>query len=283
MRVPFRPRVAVLTLACGFAVTVLPGCSGPGGAAGKPAVEQTVRRAIEAENAGDVPTFLSLWTDKGLDSYDAGTRRDIESGRSPLGVEETDVRHFDSVEVKGDRAEVIVDTRVELGLYRSRFDLIRRDGAWRMDGFRFLGPAPAPAGTRVVPVRAVEYGYDVDRSALASGDAAIQFVNAGQEQHEVSVMSLPPAVTVAEVVFALRKQRGSGVTELPEGYRMVGHLAYGSPGQTGTYAMADKLAPGRYALVCFLPVGGVDDLGNAKVRDAEPHVARGMLADFTVG
>jgi hypothetical protein len=286
MRLPFRARLAVLTVALGVAAVVLPGCGGTGGTGGGAearAVEATVRRSIQAENAGDVRTFLSLWTDKGLRSYDAGSREDIESGRSPLGVDETDVRRFDSVKVDGDEAQAIVDTRVELGLYRSRFDLVRRDGGWRLDGFRFLGPAPAPAGTKVVPVKAVEYGYDVDRTALAGGDVAIQFVNAGQEQHEVSILSLPPDVTVAEILLALGGQRGRDFTELPQGYRMLGHLAYGSAGQTGTYALAEKLAPGRYAFVCFLPVGGVDDLGNARVRDAESHVARGMLADFTVG
>ena len=143
-------------------------------------VETTVRRSIEAENVGDATTFLSLWTDDGLRSYDAGTRDEIESGQVRLGGETTELRGFASTVVKGDQAVATIDGQVELGLYRSRFDLVRDGGRWRVDGFRFLGPTPASAGANVVPVTAVDYGYDVDRAALSSGDFAVRIVNKGQ-------------------------------------------------------------------------------------------------------
>jgi hypothetical protein len=242
-----------------------------------------VRRSIEAENGGDARAFLTLWTDDGLRSYDAGSRRDIESGKAPLGTEKTEVRAFPSTTVKGSKAEAVVDGRVEAGLYRMRFDLVRKAGNWLLDGFRFLGPTPPAAGQPVVAVKAVEYGYDVDRAALAAGDVAIEFSNAGVEQHEISLVTLPAGTTVAETVLALRSVNSADSPGLPPGIGMVGHLAYNQPGQTMTYTLADKLAPGRYAFVCFLPVGGVTDFGTAKVPGSESHAARGMLADFTVG
>ena len=278
MRLP--PRfVPVLTV-----VLTLAACSGGHGqAADAQAVQDTVRRSIDAENAGDVKAFLALWTDDGLRSYDAGSRSDIESGKAALGVDKTDVADFASTTVKGRDAEVIVDTRVELGLYRLRFDLLRKGDQWLMNGFGFLGPTPPPASQKVVTVKAVEYGYDVDRAALASGDFAVSLANGGQEQHEISVVALPAAVTTAEAVLALRGVHGRDFSGMPVGYQAVGHLAYVQPGDTGVFTLAAKLTPGHYAFVCFLPVGGVDDLGNPKVANADSHVARGMLADFTVG
>ncbi|MGH9223313.1 MAG: hypothetical protein ACRD2W_05915 [Acidimicrobiales bacterium] len=260
----------------------LAACGGRDEAAETRKVEDAVRRSIEAENAGDVTTFLSLWTDDGLRSYDAGTRNQIESGQAVLGREQTELRAFASTIVKGDQAVATIDGRVELGLYRSRFDLVRRDGRWLLDGFRFLGPTPAAAGATVVEVTAVEYGYGVDPAALSSGDFAVRIVNQGQEQHEISVVSLPAGATKAEAVLALAAANGLDPSTLPAGYGALGHLAYAQPGETTTYTLGRTLAAGRYALVCFLPVGGVNEFGMAHVSGAESHVARGMLADFTV-
>lgn len=242
-----------------------------------------MRRAITAENGGDVRTFLDLWTDDGLRSYDAGSRSDIQSGKARLGVDHTDVRTFASVTVKGSKAQAVVDGAVEIGLYRSRFDLVRKGGKWRMDGFRFQGPTPPPAGAKVVPVGAVEYGYDVDPAALSSGDAAVAFSDKGKEQHEISVLAIPPDATTADAVLALKAYKGGDPGGLPASYSYLGHLAFELPGTSGSYTLARKLTPGRYAFACFLPVGGLDDTGNAKVPDADSHVARGMIAPFTVG
>ena len=59
----------------------LAACSGRDRATETRKVEDTVRRSIEAENAGDVASFLKLWTDDGLRSYDAGTRDELQSGQ----------------------------------------------------------------------------------------------------------------------------------------------------------------------------------------------------------
>ena len=277
MRVPRRvTAVLLLTLAAA-------GCNGRDNAAEVRRVEDTVRRSIEAENAGDTSTFLSLWTDNGLRSYDAGTRDELLSGQATLGREHTELRGFGDTLVKRDQAVTTIDGRVELGLYRSRFDLVRRQGRWLVDGFRFLGPTPPAAGARVVEVTAVEYGYGVDAAALAAGDFAIRFVNTGKEQHEISVVSLPSDATMATAVLALGGANGLDPATLPAGYTALGHLAYAQPGESTTYTLAQPLAPGRYALVCFLPVGGVNDLGRAQVPGSESHAALGMLTPFTVG
>ena len=266
-----------------LAMSVAACTSGHDQAADARKVQDAVRRSINAENAGDGRAFVALWTDKGLQSYDAGSRKDIESGAAPIGTEKTELRTFVATSVTGNKAAATVDGRVEIGLYRMRFDLVRKGPRWLLDGFTFLGPTPPPSGLPVVDVRAVEYGYDVDPSALSSGDVAIHFTNAGQEQHEISIISVPAGQSTADAVFALSTAKATDLASLPSGYGPVGHLAFESPGTSGTYTLANRLPPGHYALACFLPVGGLDDFGNAKTPDAEPHLARGMLSTFSVG
>lgn len=244
---------------------------------------QTVRRSIDAENAGDVAAFLGLWSDDGLAAYDAGTRADIESGRAPLGGgERTEVRGFEGTTVKGDEASTTAVVAVGIGLYRMRFDFTRDGDRWQISDWQFLGPAPPAEGTPVVPVRAVDFAYDVDPAALVSGGFALHFVNDGKEAHEISLVTIPPGVTKAEAVFALGSVRGIDFGGLPAGYAAVGHLAFAEPGQNGTYSLARTLAPGRYAMACFLPVGGLDPFGAATTPDAPTHVAQGMLTEFSV-
>ena len=278
------PRRGDLTLALALLATSLVACTGHHDeAADSKKVQDAVRRSIAAENAGDARAFLALWTDKGLRSYDAGSREDIESGAAPLGQEKTELRAFVHTSVTGNKAEATVDGGVEIGLYRMRFDLVRKGSGWLLDGFTFLGPSPPPSGLPVVEARAVEYGYDVDPSALSSGNAAIHFTNAGKEQHEISIIAVPPGESNADAVFALNEAKSSDFASLPTGFAPVGHLAFEEPGTSGTYTLANPLPPGHYALACFLPVGGLDDLGHPKTPGAEPHVARAMLATFSVG
>lgn len=266
-------------------MVLLAACTGGGhdSAADARAVQDTVRKSLDAENRADVGAFLALWTDDGLRSYDAGSRSDLESGKAHLGVDKTEVADVASTTVKGGTAEVVVDTRVELGLYRLRFDLVRKPKGWLLNGFGFLGPTPPPSTAKVVDVTTVEYGYNVDKAGLATGDFAVHLINNGKEQHEIAIVELPPAASPAEAVLALLPVKGRDFSGIPAGYTPLGHLAYAPPGDGGVFSLAGKLPPGHYAMVCMLPVGGVDDVGNAKVANADSHVARGMLADFTVG
>ncbi len=278
------PRRGLVLLTLAVAAATLSSCRGrPDRATDTRNVQQAVWRSIDAENAGDGRAFVALWTDDGLRSYDAGSREEIESGAAPLGAEKTELRSFVQTTVTGDKAVAVIDGRVEAGLYRMRYNLVRRGARWVIDGFRFLGATPPPPSVPVIDVRAVEYGYDIDRTGLSGGDFALHFTNAGQEQHEISIISVPPGSSTAEAVFALKTANARSLGDLPAGYSPVGHLAFETPGSSGDYTLAARLPAGHYALVCFLPVGGIDDFGQARVSGAEPHVARGMLTTFSVG
>jgi hypothetical protein len=55
--------------------------------------------------------------------------------------------------------------------------------------------------------------------------------------------------------------------------------SFGPPGATDTESK--ELTPGKYALVCFVPVGSTSEKA-ARTADGPPHVAKGMSAEFTV-
>ena len=65
---------------------------------------------------------------------------------------------------------------------------------------------------------------------------------------------------------------------------MVDHLTYAEPGESASFTFAEPLPAGHCVFVCYIPVGGFDlETGEPVVPGAEPHIARGMIADFTVG
>jgi hypothetical protein len=42
------------------------------------------------------------------------------------------------------------------------------------------------------------------------------------------------------------------------------------------------LEPGRYAMLCFLPVGSTPESDEEQVAENPPHFTQGMVAEFTV-
>jgi hypothetical protein len=55
-----------------------------------------------------------------------------------------------------------------------------------------------------------------------------------------------------------------------------------APPDAGSFVTAD-LEPGRYVALCFVPVGATPEaLESGAPLDGEPHMAHGMVAEFTV-
>src|SRR5688500_15212947 len=68
-------------------------------------VQERVRAAVEAENAKDSKTFLAMWTDKGLESYDIGSRAEVEAGKSEnFGSDKVTIVDLETPEVTGTTA-----------------------------------------------------------------------------------------------------------------------------------------------------------------------------------
>jgi uncharacterized cupredoxin-like copper-binding protein len=129
------------------------------------------------------------------------------------------------------------------------------------------GPAPAPAApepTGDVTITLKDYGFDLSHP-LRAGTHTIRVENAGPQLHEVMVLALAPGKSAGDVA----RWAAAGMREPPP-FRPLGGIVGLTPGRHAEFTIA--LAPGRYALACFVP----------DARDGKEHLAHGMIQEITV-
>jgi hypothetical protein len=99
---------------------------------------------------------------------------------------------------------------------------------------------------------------------LTAGHHVIKVENAGTQWHEMVFVRLAPGKRVADFARWAEKPQGP-----PPGAPLNG----ASPMMAGAsnYIPVD-LTPGEYGLICFLP----------DTKDQKPHLAHGMMTQFTV-
>lgn len=120
------------------------------------------------------------------------------------------------------------------------------------------GLATLPAATAEIQMVDFDFGSPV----LTAGEQVIRVVNNGTETHEVMMFPMPEGMTLEAFQQEL-------MTGEPSGGVTGGNGAL-SPGQSNLWLTS--LAPGNYALVCFVPSPG----------DKVPHVMKGMIKQITV-
>jgi plastocyanin len=118
--------------------------------------------------------------------------------------------------------------------------------------------AAAPA---VVTITARDYAFDAP-DTVAAGLTTIRLVNRGPELHHVQLIKLEEGRTMADL-FAALKAGGPP----PRWTRDVGGPNTPVPG--GESEATLDLAPGRYAVLCFIPS-----------PDGTPHVMKGMAREI---
>ncbi|HEX2294292.1 MAG TPA: hypothetical protein VHN37_03185 [Actinomycetota bacterium] len=123
-----------------------------------------------------------------------------------------------------------------------------------------------------VPVTAVDYAFEGVPETMPAGNTAFVFSNEGEEVHEMIMVRYKDPSTTIEDLMKLSDQEAQQVLDF------LG-ASFGPPGATDTEVK--QLTPGKYALVCFVPVGSTSPKA-ARKADGPPHVARGMSAEFTV-
>lgn len=133
-----------------------------------------------------------------------------------------------------------------------------------------VGDAAAAAATPALPradvtITMMDYGYllpDVKR-----GRRTFRVFNAGPQAHELVMVRLKPGKTAKDAAeWAERGQTGDAPGT------MMGGVAALSVGRVAQFEAV--MTPGEYALVCFVP--------DQKDGTGKPHVAHGMLRQFTV-
>lgn len=130
------------------------------------------------------------------------------------------------------------------------------------------GAAPAAetraaVGDADVTMQLADYGFMMSRP-LTAGHHVVRVVNTAAQSHEVLFVRLAPGKTPMDVVDWVEKPNGP-----PPGEPLGGTVGLAS-GEWNDVVL--DLTPGEYGLLCFLP----------DAKDGKPHVAHGMMHQFSV-
>ncbi|HET7584266.1 MAG TPA: hypothetical protein VFK13_05130 [Gemmatimonadaceae bacterium] len=125
------------------------------------------------------------------------------------------------------------------------------------------GSAPAAEPTTDMSISLSDYAFTLSDS-LTAGHHVFDVSNAGTQPHEVVLVRLDAGKTPNDVLTWVFNQNGP-----PPGVPLGGIVAI-EPGMHQSFA-AD-LAPGDYALMCFIPDG----------KDGKPHAMHGMMKEIHV-
>ncbi len=124
------------------------------------------------------------------------------------------------------------------------------------------GDTAAAPGAEVLPVTAIDYGFEGIPDQVPAGQVAFQFTNKGESAHEMVVIKLGEGADLDALLASDQQPPEDQAKELGG--------TYSAPGGDATFVNVD-LEPGRYAVVCFLPG-----------PDGKPHFSLGMKKTFTV-
>lgn len=141
------------------------------------------------------------------------------------------------------------------------------------------------AGETIV-VTAVDYNFEGLPETVPVG-TKISLVNEGSEPHEFVAIRIPDEETrKLEELLMLPEEELGAVFGAAEPATVI-LAATGQTDVPGAVVGDGTLnEPGRYAIVCFLPLGSDDSIleseGPPEGGDAPPHAMQGMAAELTV-
>jgi hypothetical protein len=134
-------------------------------------------------------------------------------------------------------------------------------------------------GFHALNVTAVDYAYQGVSESVPSGGAVLTLTNEGTELHEAVLFRINDDVTepVTDILSLPEEEAMTMVTEAGG--------AFAFPGDTGSGNV--NLEPGRYAMVCFIPVGLTPEAATEAEEtgvepEGPPHFTEGMVQEFTV-
>jgi len=144
---------------------------------------------------------------------------------------------------------------------------------------------------QLVTVEGVDYAFENLPESVAAG-TKLEFTNASEaEVHELVAIRLPDEETrpVAELIQLPEEEIDAIV-----GDTMPAVVLVAPPGEAGVAPFGDGTLtePGRYAVLCFIPIGADPDefmaamqsesSGPPQVDGGPPHVTAGMYAELVV-
>jgi hypothetical protein len=228
------------------------------------AAQQTVRQALEAYNRQDIATFITFWTDRGLQDEFGVTRQEIAANPADFAGPPQTIRSFTETEIEGNEASTDAEFVIGRGVLLQRLNLVRQDGTWKIDSTEPL-QARVPSGVTTVDVEMKDFAYEYDMSKIGDGNIAFKAENTGSQPHEIVLLKVPPD-------FNLEQALQSPVE--PAGVETIALLPPVDRGDEGMLVFTDKLEPGRYLMICFLP--------DTSDPQGTPHALKGMTSEFDV-
>jgi plastocyanin len=118
-------------------------------------------------------------------------------------------------------------------------------------------------GTADVTMTLRDYAFEI-APEITAGKRTIEVVNAAAQPHEAFVAKLAPGKTPQDLLAWIQTQQG------PPPALPLGGTSFLSTGERNQ--ITGDFTPGEYVLLCFVPDAG----------DGRPHVAHGMVRQFTV-
>lgn len=130
-------------------------------------------------------------------------------------------------------------------------------------------------------VTGVEYAYEGLDAEVEAG-TELTFANGGQEVHELVLMRIDDDETRSiEELLQLPEE------EAMQSVSMIG-VSVAAPGEDGEIMEGELTVAdaGRYAAICFIPVGTTEmpdgPPGEGEEPSGPPHFTQGMVQEFTV-
>lgn len=130
-------------------------------------------------------------------------------------------------------------------------------------------------GYTQLDVTGIEYEFQGLPKTLPTGKVAIRFTDTGAELHELAIARLKTKDSLRKILGMSEKEQRKKIEEVGG--------TFARQNET-TYTVADLSKPGRYGVVCFLPVGSTSEEAaeEAGKKHAKPHWKEGMLATIRV-
>jgi hypothetical protein len=131
-------------------------------------------------------------------------------------------------------------------------------------------------GFAVNDVTAREYAYDGIPQSTETGVHLFRLRNDGAELHELAIVRIKGDQSIEEIVELSEKKAQKKV-------QLIG-ACQSAQGEISVH-YADLQRPGRYAAVCFLPVGSTTEEALEEASqdpNVHSHATEGMVAEFEV-
>lgn len=141
----------------------------------------------------------------------------------------------------------------------------------------------------VIEVTGTDYAFEGVPDTVAPGTEFMFTNGSDAEVHELLLFQIPEGEQRSlDELLALPDAEAEAIVGEPLG------VAVAMPGEDGTVVEGALVVeqPGRYVMLCFIPVGADPEVFRAAMEDPSaqppeveggpPHVAQGMSAEFTV-